>query len=151
VAEDAATVRVRPPARYDGDPVGLIAELSEMHVQPSTPAKVVLNERTGTVVIGGAVRIAPVAIAHGSLTVDIQTDVEVSQPAPLSNGSTTVVPKTGVQVNESHAAVMEFHPGTTLSELVRALNALQVTPRDIIAIIQAIKEAGALYADLELQ
>jgi flagellar P-ring protein precursor FlgI len=151
VAEDAATVRVRPPARYDGDPVGLIAELSEMHVQPSTPAKVVLNERTGTVVIGGAVRLAPVAIAHGSLTVDIQTDVEVSQPAPLSGGSTTVVPRTGVQVNESHAAVMEFHPGTTLSELVRALNALQVTPRDIIAIIQAIKEAGALYADLELQ
>jgi flagellar P-ring protein precursor FlgI len=151
VAEDAATVRVRPPARYDGDPVRLIADLSELHVEPSTPAKVVLNERTGTVVIGGAVRIAPVAIAHGSLTVDIQTEVEVSQPAPLSGGSTAVVPQTGVKVNESHAAVMEFHPGTTLSELVRALNALQVTPRDIIAIIQAIKDAGALYADLELQ
>ncbi len=91
------------------------------------------------------------AIAHGSLTVDIQTDLDVSQPAPLSGGSTTVIPKTGVNVNESHAAVMEFHPGTTLSELVRALNALQVTPRDIVAIIQAIKQAGALYADLELQ
>jgi flagellar P-ring protein FlgI len=110
-----------------------------------------LNERTGTVVIGGAVRIAPVAIAHGSLTVEIQTDVEVSQPAPLSNGNTVAVPKTGVNVNEAKAAVMEFHPGTTLAELVRALNALQVTPRDIVAIIQAVKDAGALYAELELQ
>ena len=151
VAEDAASVRVRPPGQYDGDLVRLIADLGEVRVQPSTPAKVVLNERTGTVVIGGAVRIAPVAIAHGSLTVDIQTDVEVSQPLPLSGGSTKVVPQTGVKVNEPHAAVMEFHPGTTLAELVRALNALQVTPRDIVAIIQAIKAAGALYADLELQ
>jgi flagellar P-ring protein precursor FlgI len=151
VAEDAASVRVRPPAPYNGDLVRLIADLGEVRVQPSTPAKVVLNERTGTVIIGGAVRIAPVAIAHGSLTVDIQTDVEVSQPAPLSGGSTKVVPQTGVKVKESHAAVMEFHPGTTLAELVRALNALQVTPRDIVAIIQAIKDAGALYADLELQ
>ena len=151
VAEDAASVRVRPPGQYNGDLVRLIADLGEVRVQPSTPAKVVLNERTGTVVIGGLVRIAPVAIAHGSLTVDIQTDVEVSQPLPLSDGSTKVVPQTGVKVNEPHAAVMEFHPGTTLAELVRALNALQVTPRDIVAIIQAIKDAGALYAELELQ
>ena len=151
-AEDAATVRVRPPSRYVGDPVGLIAAIGDLSVQPSTPAKVVLNERTGTVVIGGAVRIAPVAIAHGSLTVEIQTETEVSQPAPLSKtGNTVVVPQTGLKVHEPHAAVMEFHPGTTLAELVRALNALQVTPRDIVAIIQAVKDAGALYADLELQ
>jgi flagellar P-ring protein precursor FlgI len=150
-AEDASTVRVHPPSRFDGNTVSLIAEIGELHVQPATAAKVVLNERTGTVVIGGAVRIAPVAIAHGSLTVEIQTDVEVSQPAPLSGGNTVAVPKTGVNVNEAKAAVMEFHPGTTLAELVRALNALQVTPRDIVAIIQAVKDAGALYAELELQ
>jgi flagellar P-ring protein precursor FlgI len=151
VAEDSATVRVHPPSAYSGDPVRLIADLGEVRVQPSTLAKVVLNERTGTVVIGGAVRIAPVAIAHGSLTVDIQSDFDVSQPAPLSEGKTVVVPKGGVNVNEAQVAVMEFHPGATLAELVRALNALQVTPRDIVAIIQAIKQAGALYADLELQ
>src|SRR5207245_910631 len=130
---------------------GMIAEIGELHLQPATPAKVVLNERTGTVIIGGNVRLAPVAIAHGSLTVEIQTDLNVSQPAPLSPGSTVVTPQTGVRVNEPHAAVMEFHPGTTLAELVRALNALQVTPRDIVAIIQAVKDAGALYAELELQ
>jgi flagellar P-ring protein precursor FlgI len=151
-AEDAATVRVRPSARYADDPVGLIAAISEVRVQPVTAAKVVLNERTGTVIIGGNVRIAPVAVAHGSLTVEIQTDVEVSQPAPLSKtGETVAVPKTGVRVDEPHAAVMELQAGTTLAELVRALNALQVTPRDIVAIIQAIKQAGALYAELELQ
>jgi flagellar P-ring protein precursor FlgI len=151
VAVDAATIRVRPSTRSADNPVALIAELGELRVQPVTPSKVVLNERTGTVIIGGMVRIAPVAIAHGSLTVEIQTDVQVSQPAPLSNGQTVTLPKTGVNVNEAHAAVMEFHPGTTLAELVRALNALQVTPRDIVAIIQAIKDAGALYAELELQ
>jgi len=151
VAEDAATVRVRPPSRFDGNTVALIAEIGELHLQPATPSKVVLNERTGTVIIGGNVRIAPVAIAHGSLTVEIQTDLNVSQPAPLTGGTTAVTPQTGVRVNEQHAAVMEFHPGTTLAELVRALNALQVTPRDIVAIIQAVKDAGALYAELELQ
>ena len=152
VAEDAATVRIRPPAEYRDDPVRLIAEIGELRVQPSTPAKVVLNERTGTVIIGAGVRIAPVAVAHGSLTVEIKTDQEVSQPAPFSKGGKTVtVPQTDVKPTESHAAVMELRAGTTMAELVRALNALQVSPRDIVAIIQAIKEAGALYAELELQ
>jgi flagellar P-ring protein precursor FlgI len=152
VAEDSATVRIQPPSRLAGDPVGLIAEIETSQIRPATAAKVVLNERTGTVVIGGNVRIAPVAVAHGSLTVEIQTDIEVSQPAPFSKGGDTVtVPQTGVQANESRAAVMEFRPGTTLAELVRALNALQVTPRDIVAIVQAIKDAGALYGELELE
>jgi flagellar P-ring protein precursor FlgI len=152
VAEDAATVRVRPPAEFRSDPVRLIAEIGELRVQPSTPAKVVLNERTGTVIIGAGVRIAPVAVAHGSLTVEIRTDQEVSQPPPFSKvGKTVTVPQTGVKTAESHAAVMELQAGTTMAELVRALNALQVSPRDIVAIIQAIKEAGALYAELELQ
>jgi flagellar P-ring protein precursor FlgI len=152
IAEDAATVRVRPPSRYHGDPVRFIAEIGELPVQPTTPAKIVLNERTGTVIIGGGVRIAPVAVAHGSLTVEIQTDVQVSQPAPFADqGKTVVVPRTGVRAAESRAAVMELQAGTTMAELVRALNALRVTPRDIVAIIQAIKSSGALFAELEMQ
>src|SRR5262249_13843033 len=112
-AEDAATVRVRASRRYSGDLVGLIAAISEVRVQPVTAAKVVLNERTGTVIIGGNVRIAPVAVAHGSLTVEIQTDIGVSQPAPFSKkGETVVVPRTGVQVDEPGAAVMELRAGT---------------------------------------
>jgi flagellar P-ring protein precursor FlgI len=152
VAADAATVRVRPPAEYQGDPVRLIAAIGELPVQPSTPAKIILNERTGTVIIGGNVRIAPVAVAHGSLTVEIMTELQVSQPAPLAEKArTVVVPQTGVNAGETQAAVMELQPGTTMAELVRALNALRVTPRDIVAIIQAIKGAGALFAELELQ
>jgi flagellar P-ring protein precursor FlgI len=132
--------------------VRLIAEIGDQRIRPATPARVVLNERTGTVVIGGGVRIAPVAVAHGALTVEIRTDLEVSQPGPLTDkGQTVVVPQTGVQATEARASLVELQPGTTLAELVRALNALRVTPRDIVAIIQAIKEAGALFADLELQ
>jgi flagellar P-ring protein precursor FlgI len=152
VAEDAATVRVRPNGQSAGDLVSLIAQISEVRVQPATAARVILNERTGTVIIGGNVRIAPVAVAHGSLTVEIQTDVVVSQPAPYSvKGQTVTVPQVGVRVEEPRAAVMELKAGTTLAELVRALNALQVTPRDIVAIIQAIKQQGGLYAELVLQ
>jgi flagellar P-ring protein precursor FlgI len=152
LAEDAATVRVRSSAGNSDDLVRLIAELGELRVQPAQPARVVLNERTGTVIIGGAVRIAPVAVAHGSLTVEIQTDLQVSQPTPFSkSGDTVTVPQTSVRVREPRVAVLELQAGTTLAELVRALNALRVTARDIVAIIQAIKNAGALYAELQIQ
>lgn len=152
VAQDSATIRVRPSGEFVGNPVGLIAAVGEVRVQPTAPAKVVLNERTGTVIIGGSVRIAPVAVAHGSLTVEIQTDLLVSQPEALSKkGETVVVPQTGVKVTEPRGSLVELQGGATLAELVRALNALRVTPRDIIAIIQSIKEAGGLYAELELQ
>lgn len=151
VAEDAATVRVGPGSG-SGDVVSLIARIEGVRLQPATAAKVVLNERTGTVIIGGDVRIAPVAVAHGSLTIEIQTDYQISQPAPLTGRAETVtVPVSGVKAEEAKAAVMELRAGTTMADLVRALNALQVTPRDIVAIIQAIKQAGALYAELELQ
>jgi flagellar P-ring protein precursor FlgI len=151
VAEDAASVRVRPPAGGHGELVRLISGLGELRVQPAQPARVVMNERTGTVIIGGAVRIAPVAVAHGALTVEIQTDFQVSQPTPFSNtGSTVTVPQTGVRVKEPRVSVLELQAGTTLADLVRALNALRVTARDIVAIIQAIKNAGALYADLQM-
>lgn len=151
-AEDSASVKVRPSGDLKSDTVGLISQIGEVRVQPASPAKVVLNERTGTVIIGGNVRIAPVAVAHGSLTVEVQTDFQVSQPAPLSKqGQTVVVPQTNVKANEKKASLIELQGGTTLAELVKALNALRVTPRDLVAIIQAIKDAGALYAELELQ
>jgi flagellar P-ring protein precursor FlgI len=150
VAEDSASIRVLP--KPGENPVTLIAQIEDLRVQPTMQAKVVLNERTGTVIIGGAVRIAPVAVSHGALTVEIQTDFEVSQPEPLSKkGETVVVPQTGVKVDEQKAALVELQPGTSLADLVRALNSLRVTPRDIVAIIQAIKDAGGLYAELELQ
>ncbi|WP_309723395.1 flagellar basal body P-ring protein FlgI [Armatimonas sp.] len=150
-ALDSTTIRVQPPAGYD-DPVRLIAEVGALMVQPSVPAKVVLNERTGTVIIGGNVRIAPVAVAHGALTVEITSETLISQPGPLSRvGETVVTGQTDVAAGENRASLVELKPGATLAELVRALNALRVSPRDVIAIILAIKNAGALFAEVEVQ
>jgi flagellar P-ring protein precursor FlgI len=152
MAEDSASVKIKPPAAYLGDPVRLISDVGDARLQPVSQAKVVLNERTGTVIIGGSVRIAPVAVAHGALTVEIQSELTVSQPAPLSkNAQTVVVPQTNVSATENRASLVEIKSTATLADLVRALNALKVTPRDLVAIIQAIKNAGALYAELEIQ
>ena len=151
-AEDSASVKIKPPAGFASDTVRLISELGDARFQPVIQAKVVLNERTGTVIIGGNVRIAPVAVAHGALTVEIQTDLNVSQPAPLSNnGQTVVTPQTSLNATENKASLVELKGGATLADLVKALNSLRVTPRDLVAIIQAIKNAGALYAELEIQ
>jgi flagellar P-ring protein precursor FlgI len=150
-ALDSTTVRVKLPTGYD-DPVRLIAEVGALMVQPSVPAKVVLNERTGTVIIGGNVRIAPVAVAHGALTVEITSETLISQPGPLANvGETVVTGQTDIAAGENRASLVELKPGATLAELVRALNALRVSPRDVIAIILAIKNAGALFAEVEVQ
>jgi flagellar P-ring protein precursor FlgI len=147
-ALDAATVRVKSSE----DAINTVAKLGEVRLQPAVPARVVMNERTGTVIIGGAVRLASVAVAQGSLTVEIQTDYDVSQPLPRSpKAETVVVPDVGVKAKEQKSALVELKTGTTLAELVRALNALRVSPRDVIAIIQAIKTAGGLFAELEVQ
>ncbi len=147
-AIDAATVKVKSSENA----IHTVAKLGEVRVQPAVPARVVMNERTGTVIIGGAVRLASVAVAQGSLTVEIQTDYDVSQPLPRSpKAETVVVPQTGVRAKEQKSALVELKPGATLAELVRALNALRVSPRDIIAIIQAIKTSGGLFAELEVQ
>jgi flagellar P-ring protein precursor FlgI len=111
-------------------------------------ARVVINERTGTVVLGGDVRIGPVAVAHGNLSVRVATDYQVSQPEGLSQGQTTVVPQTQVNVNQEDRKLLALESGTTLADVVRALNTLGVTPRDIIAIMQALKAAGALRAEV---
>jgi flagellar P-ring protein precursor FlgI len=148
-ALDAATVQVKT----DGvqNVTAIIADLGELSVAQSSIAKVIVNERTGTVVIGSAVQISPVAISHGDLTVEISTNYEVSQPEPVSaNGQTVVVPQSGVTANETQTHLVLLKPGATLEELVRALNALKVTPRDLIAILQALKEAGALHAELQI-
>lgn len=150
-AIDSATIRVQPPASYD-DPVRLIADVGALMVQPSVPARVVLNERTGTVIIGGNVRIAPVAVAHGALTVEITSETLISQPnAFAKTGETVVTPQTSLAAGENRASLVELKPGATLAELVRALNGLRVSPRDVIAIILAIKNAGALFAEVEVQ
>ena len=148
-ALDAATVQVKTEGLQNV--TGLIAGIGDLTVAQSNVAKVIINERTGTIVIGGTVQLSPVAVSHGSLSVEVSTEFDVSQPSPLSRtGQTAVVPKTTVQATEEGGRLVCLKPGNTLEELVRSLNALKVTPRDIVAILQALKEAGALHAELEI-
>lgn len=148
---DPGTVRVSLPPEEREDPVLLISQLENLRVQPDVVAKIIVNERTGTVVVNGDVRIAPVAIAHGGITVRVQTRVKVSQPPPLSPGETVPTPETEIGVEESEAKMIYLSEGGSVESLVKALNLLGVTPRDLIAILQAIKGAGALHAEIEVQ
>lgn len=146
---DPGSVTIRIPQQYKNAIPSLMARLEVLPVQTDVNARVVINERTGTVVVGGQVRIGPAAVAHGNLSVRISTKYEVSQPNPLSRtGDTTVVPNTQLDVQEKDAKLVTLEEGSTLESVVRALNALGATPRDIIAIMQALKVAGALRADL---
>jgi len=148
---DAGTIVVDLHGGGAAEAVDTAMRIERVVVEPDGPARVVLNERTGTVIMGSDVRIRPVAIAHGSLQVTVSTDFGVSQPAPLSEGVTTVVPQTDIKVSEGEPKnVHLLRPGVSLGELVGALNALGVTPQDLIAILQAIKAAGALEAELEI-
>lgn len=151
VTVDPSTVSLNIPPEYTGKLVELIALIEGIDVFVDTPARVVINERTGTVVIGDLVRIAPVAIAHGNLTIEIKTDYKVSQPPPLApeGAATVVVPQRQVTVSEQKASLIQVS-GATLGDIVRALNALGVTPRDLISILQALKASGALRAQLEI-
>jgi flagellar P-ring protein precursor FlgI len=129
----------------------LLPAIENLEVAPDRRARVVVNERTGTVIMGENVRIAPVAIAHGSLQIQVKTDLGVSQPAPFSNGKTVVVPDSTINVEEGkaqHLAVLSS--GVNLGQLVGGLNALGITPQDLIAVLQAIKASGALDAELEV-
>jgi flagellar P-ring protein precursor FlgI len=145
---DAGAVAVMVPNDYQSALPDLIARLEPLPVIMDVAARVVINERTGTVVMGGDVRLGPAAVAHGNLSVRIATQYEVSQPAPLSQGQTTVVPQTEVNVDEGNSQLVTLDAGATLGDVVRALNVLGVTPRDIIAVMQALKAAGALRAEL---
>jgi flagellar P-ring protein precursor FlgI len=148
--ENSALITVKHPAAFQSKPVEFLAELENLAVEADRPAKIVINERTGTIVMGKEVKISPVAIMHGALTVEIQTSLEVSQPAPLSTGQTTVVPQTNVTVKEEKARNVILKQGASVEELVRALMAIGSTPRDIIAILQNLKSAGAIESDLEV-
>ena len=146
--EDAGTVSVAVPPASRNNISSLVARLEPLPVTLDQIARVAINERTGTVVLGGDVRIGPAAVAHGSLSVRIATEYQVSQPRAFSQGETVVVPQTSVEVEEKNAQLVQLDSGTTLADVVKALNALGVTPRDIIAIMQALKAAGALHAEI---
>lgn len=152
VASDPGTVMVHLPEGYKGSMVNLMTDIEQLRVEPDSPAKVIIDERTGVIVIGDEVRISTVAIAQGNLTIKVTETPQVSQPAPFSEtGTTVVVPRTDIQVDEqSNNRLAVMNSGVTLQELVQSLNALGVGPRDMIAILQSIKAAGALQAEIEV-
>jgi flagellar P-ring protein precursor FlgI len=149
-AENSALVTVRMPEDYEHRAIEFIAELEKLSVDADQIAKVVVNERTGTIVMGKDVRIKPTAILHGNLTVQIETTPVVSQPAPLSNGKTEVVHQTSTAAKEEKARNVVLRQGATVEELVRALTTIGSTARDIIAILENLRAAGALEAELEV-
>ena len=146
---DPGTVSLQVPVTYRTNVAELMARIEVLPVDTDAVARVVINERTGTVVVGGHVRLGPAAVAHGNLSVMISTKLEVSQPAPLARtGDTKVIANETVDVKESSAQLVTLEEGTTLDAVVRGLNALGASPRDIIAIMQALKAAGALRAEI---
>jgi len=148
---DPGTVVLQIPAEYANRTVEFVASLETLEVKPDIPAKVVLNERTGTIVMGDNVRISTVAVSHGNLSLVIKETPQVSQPAPLSKtGETVVVPRTEMKVSEESRRLMVVPEGASIGDVIRALNLLGVTPRDLIGILQAIKAAGALQAELTI-
>lgn len=149
-AEGPSVVTVSTPAAYNGRPVEFLAALESLTVEADRRARIIVNERTGTIVLGKQVRVAPVAILHGVLSVEIQTSLAVSQPAPLASGQTTVTPQTSVTAKEEKARNVTLKEGATVEEIVRALMAVGSTPRDIVAILQNLRAAGAIDADLEV-
>jgi len=128
----------------------LIARVQNLGISIHPPAKVVLNERTGTIVMGGDVTLSPVSVLHGSLTVEVSTTFAVSQPAPLSTGKTVVVPQTDVEAKDAPVRSIQLGAGASVEELINGLHAMGATARDIVAILQAIKAAGGLQAELEI-
>jgi flagellar P-ring protein FlgI len=151
-AIDPGTVTLTVPDGREGDLVGLMTDIEQLEVEPDQIARVIIDERSGTIVMGENVRISTVAIAQGNLTIRITETPQVSQPNPFSNtGQTVTVPRTTIEVDESNQRRLAVLPGSvTLQELVNGLNALGIGPRDMIAILQAIKAAGALQADIEV-
>ena len=149
-AIDLSTIEVDIPEDYRDKTVEFIALIESVEVSPDVRARVVVNERTGTVVMGSSVRISTVAIAHGNLSIEITEDPAVSQPGPFSRGATTIIPQTGISVREGGQQLVMLPTGTSIGDLVSALNAIGVSPRDLVIILQCIKRTGALHADLEV-
>lgn len=149
-ARDFRTIRIDIPESHRGNPIRLLAALENLSVEPDQSARVVINERTGTIVFGEQVKISTVALAHGSITVTISSQVTVSQPQPFSEGQTVVTEERTADVDEEDAHFSLIGPTTTISDVVTTLNALGATPRDIIAILQAMQSSGALQAELRI-
>jgi flagellar P-ring protein precursor FlgI len=135
---------------YGGDPVGFIASLENLPIEPDQSAKVVSNERTGTVVLGGNVGISEVAVSQGGLTVTITRQTNVVQPEPFTAGRTVITDNTNVDVKEDKVNMLVLPASAKVSDVVTALNAVGATPRDIMAILQAMQAAGALHASIEI-
>ena len=151
-ADNPTTIDLKVPPKFHNDVVGLLTEIEQLYVEPDAPARVVIDESSGVIVMGQDVRVSRVAIAQGNLTISVQETPQVSQPNPFANkGQTVVVPRTNVQVDEQKDRKLGILDGSiSLAELVDGLNALGVSPRDMITILQAIKSAGALQAEIEV-
>jgi flagellar P-ring protein precursor FlgI len=147
---DQSTVQVNVPKQYAGNVVSLLTEIEQLQIEPDLAAKIVIDERSGIIVMGRDVRVSTVAVAQGNLTVTISETPQVSQPAPFSRGQTRVVPRTKIGVQEDGKKFAVVREGVSLQQLVDGLNALGIGPRDLIAILQAIKAAGAIQAEIEV-
>jgi flagellar P-ring protein precursor FlgI len=148
---DPATVELTVPPKFRGNVVALLTDIEQLQVEPDLPAKIVIDERSGVIVMGRDVRVSMVAVSQGNLTVAISETPQVSQPQPFSRGGRTVtVPRTQVGVQEDGKKLAMIKDGVSLQQVVDGLNALGIGPRDMIAILQAIKAAGAIQADIEV-
>jgi flagellar P-ring protein precursor FlgI len=151
VARDLSTVDVTVPPRYSSDVTGLIANIEQLEVESDMPAKVVIDEKSGTIVVGADVTIDTVAVTHGNLSVTVTETPQVSQPGPLSNGQTVVVPRTDIDIDRKPGSRFKIlEKAASLRSLIEGLNALGLGPRDMIQVLNALKAAGALHADLEI-
>jgi flagellar P-ring protein precursor FlgI len=149
-AVDGRRIEIRLPDTSRENMSRVLAQIEDLTVSVQEPAKVIVNERTGTIVMGQHVSLSACSILHGNLAIEITTQFQVSQPQPLSQGVTTVVPQTTVRAKETTANRMELHEGATVQELISGLQGIGATARDIVAILEAIKAAGALQAELEV-
>ncbi|MCP4567851.1 MAG: flagellar basal body P-ring protein FlgI [FCB group bacterium] len=150
IDEGAVRIRVPDSLSHPNDRIDFISTIGRLRVSPDAVAKVVINEKTGTIVAGQNVSISPVALAHGNLTINIRSTPVISQPGPFSDGETVVTSESQLSVTEDKARVIQLPEVVTISQVAMALNSMGATPRDIIAILQALKETGALRAQLVL-
>jgi len=147
---DPSTVELSVPQQYKGNVVALLTEIEQLQIEPDLPAKIIIDERSGIIVMGRDVRVSTVAVAQGNLTVTISEAPQVSQPLPGARGRTITVPRSRLGVQEDGRKLAVLNDGVSLQQLVDGLNALGIGPRDLIAILQAIKASGAIQADIEV-
>jgi flagellar P-ring protein precursor FlgI len=149
-SKDGGTINIKIPPAAKDQMVSMLASLENLEISPDVVAKVIIDERNGTVVMGENVRLSTVAVAYGTLMIQIKEQPRISQPLPFARGRTAVVPDTTITVKEGKERLMLLPEGINIGQVVTALNAIGVTPRDLIAILQAIKAAGALQAELQI-